>query len=103
MASVNKSAAIAAANSAEVQGALDVLAGRIAAAARAGAAGHGSLSADITVENVPGKRGVRDRLVVLDRPDGTYIEFGHVHNRNPDVWVPGLFVIRNAVAAVVGK
>lgn len=66
---------------------------KIAGKARSKAAGHGSLSGKVDVEVVG--RG-KDRLISLDDgPKTIAIEFGHVHNQNPNRWVPGLHIMRN--------
>lgn len=71
---------------------------KIAAKAREKASGHGSLSAKIEVETVG--RG-KDRLISLDDgPKTIAIEYGHVHNKNPTVWVPGLHIMRNTYLAL---
>lgn len=71
---------------------------KIAAKARQKAAGHGSLSGKIEVETAG--RG-KDRLITLDDgPKTIAIEYGHVHNRNPARWVPGLHIMRNTYLAL---
>lgn len=65
----------------------------IAGKARQKASGHGSLSGKVSVETVG--RG-KDRMIWLDDGGKTIaIEFGHVHNRNPNRWVKGLHIMRN--------
>ncbi|MCD7100452.1 DUF5403 family protein [Pseudoclavibacter sp. 13-3] len=99
---INKSAALQAARAAAVQKALQAKADQIAGAARTRAAGHGSLASRIGVAKAPGKKGVIDRLVTLDHVEAGNIEFGHFHNRNPETWVAGLHVMRNAAQDVTG-
>lgn len=95
MADVYKSAGIEAAKIAGMSSEMDSAAGRIAARARANAAGHGSLSSRIGVEKSRGPRGVVDREVVMEHPEAAFIEFGHVDRGGG--WVKGLRVMRDAV------
>ena len=75
-----------------VQRAVDDAAGSIARTAKALAAGHGGLAADISVERV----GPYDVDVVLDHEAAAAIEYGHEDKVFGSGWVPGLHIMRDA-------
>ena len=91
---------------------MDVVAGKLLAIAKGRAIKHrltGAYMAQLKIENVPGKKGVRDRLVVAGDKAAMSIEYGHtVRTGNddpskPDLkWVPGQFILTGAINAIEG-
>lgn len=74
----------------------------ILATAKALAASHtdtGAYSASLTVKSVPGRKGVRDRLVVANDKAAIHIEYGHlrVQENGKPVWVPGQYILTRAL------
>lgn len=72
----------------------------------------GAYISQLSVKNVPGKKGVRDRLVIAGDKAALSIEYGHSvrYNRNnptPNVpnfkWVPGQFILTGAINEMPGQ
>lgn len=101
MAEVYRGAGIEAAKQVGRLDALDQVASRIEAAAKARASGHGSLPGRISTKKVRGRGGVTDRMVELDHPEAENIEFGHLA-RDGKTWVPGLWIMRGAYEDIGG-
>lgn len=62
------------------------------------AAGHtdtGAYVSSLKVKTVPGRSGVRDRLVIADDPASTPIEFGHLTRSGR--WVEGQYILTRAL------
>lgn len=104
MAKVYKTAGILAAKMCGESSAMDDWAGTVLGAVKAQAAKHrdtGSYIRSLGVEEIPGKRGVTDRLVFSDDPAALSIEFGHFAGKGENrTWVPGKFIMINAVEDV---
>lgn len=91
---------------------MDVAAGKLMSIARSRAIKHrltGAYLAQLKIENVPGKKGVRDRLVVAGDKAAMSIEYGHSQrtgNNDPSksdfVWVPGQYILTGAINAIEG-
>lgn len=101
MARVYKTAGVEAAKQVGNSTGLDDVAAQLESAAKARAAGHGSLLSHISTERVRGRSGVTDRMVVLDHPEAENIEFGHLA-RDGKTWVPGLWIMFGAYTDVGG-
>lgn len=66
----------------------------------------------LSVKEVPGKKGVRDRMVIAGDIAAMSIEYGHAvrFNRGSDApknsynfkWVPGQYILTGAIAAIPG-
>lgn len=63
----------------------------------------------LSTKNVPGKKGVRDRLVIAGDKAAMSIEYGHSQLvKNPGgrgydfKWVPGQFILTKAIAQIPG-
>lgn len=92
---------------------MDQVAKKLYTLARARAESHrltGAYIASLGVENVPGKKGVRDRLVYADDKAAMSIEYGHSqrirnagHNDANFKWVPGQFILTGAIGAIRGN
>lgn len=86
-----------------VQAELDAAAAKVEANARALAASHvrtGHYSSSFTVENVPGKSGVRDRMVTNTDEAALAIEYGHMTRSShgkPGRYVPGQFILTRSI------
>lgn len=106
MARVYKGAHVVAAKIVGDSTALDKVAAEIIAAAHTEAARHrdtGSYARSLKIKKVG--RHVMDRLVYSDDPAALSIEYGHATRRSansegPPKWVPGQFILINAVGAV---
>jgi len=92
---------------------MDRVAKRLFNLARARAERH-RLSGDyirkLSVKNVPGKKGVRDRMVYAGDKAAMSIEYGHAvrvrkagHNEYNFRWVPGQYILTGAINAVPGS
>lgn len=58
----------------------------------------GHYASSLEVRSVPGKKGVRDRLVVANDPGALAIEYGHLEvGEDGASWVPGKFPLTRAV------
>lgn len=58
----------------------------------------GAYASSLEVRSVPGKKGVRDRLVVANDPGALAIEYGHLEaGEDGASWVPGKFPLTRAV------
>lgn len=73
----------------------------IMAAAKALASAHkdtGAYSASLQIKTVPGRKGVKDRLVLANDKAAVHIEYGHlqVPKSGKPVWVPGQFILTRA-------
>lgn len=69
----------------------------------------GNYLSKLHTKNVPGKKGVRDRLVVAGDIAAMSIEYGHAQRTNntdpnePDFrWVPGQYILTGAINAIPG-
>jgi hypothetical protein len=59
----------------------------------------------LSVKNVPGKKGVRDRVVAADDKAAYSIEWGHFSPRKGEpgaTWVPGQHILGGAVNELPG-
>jgi hypothetical protein len=63
----------------------------------------------LSVKNVPGKKGVRDRMVYAGDVAAISIEYGHAvrvkdagHNEYNFRWVPGQYILTGAIASIPG-
>lgn len=91
---------------------MDMVAEQLLRTARTRAAAHVDTTAYIRglrVRNVPGKKGVRDRLVEATDKASLSIEYGHAQRNNRAGrnqanfrWVPGQFILTGAINAVNG-
>lgn len=91
---------------------MDVAAHKLLALAKARAMKHrltGAYISQLKVENVAGKKGVRDRLVVAGDKAAMSIEYGHaVRTSNDDPskadfkWVPGQYILTGAINEIEG-
>lgn len=103
MAEVYKGAGTKIAKLPGVQPVLQSAAESIKAKAEANASVHhrtGEYSSAFEVKSVPGKNGVRDRLVENTHPASAIIEYGHFAEKmdgSLGEWVPGQFNLTRAV------
>jgi hypothetical protein len=102
MAEVFASAGIDVARIAGNSSEMDRVAADLARHAKTEAAKHskdGTFERSIEVVNVPGRRGVRDRLVTATDPLAAIKEFGHTITSDgaPIGYVPGQHSLRNAI------
>lgn len=91
---------------------MDIAANKLLMIARKRALKHrltGAYLAQLKVENVAGKKGVRDRLVVAGDKASMSIEYGHSYRTNNDdpskadfKWVPGQFILTGAINEIEG-
>lgn len=91
---------------------MDNVAHTLLALARFNAEQHrltGNYIANLHVKNVPGKKRVRDRLVIAGDKAAISIEYGHaVRVKDPEPnesnfkWVPGQFILTDAIAMIPG-
>lgn len=91
---------------------MDVVAHKLHMIARKRALKHrltGAYLSKLKVENVAGKKGVRDRLVVAGDKAAMSIEYGHAQRTNNDdpsksdfKWVPGQFILTGAINEIEG-
>lgn len=80
---------------------MDEVAGRLMAAAVRRAAAHrltGNYLGHLKVKNVPGKKGVRDRIVEATDVAAYSIEWGHYTQSG--TWVPGQHILGGAIRDV---
>lgn len=91
---------------------MDVVAKRLYNLAHARAFSHvltGNYISKLSIKNVPGKKGVRDRMVYAGDKAAMSIEYGHAvrnhgagHNESNFTWVPGQYILTGAIAAIPG-
>lgn len=91
---------------------MDVAANKLLSLARARALKHrltGAYLSQLKVQNVAGKKGVRDRLVIAGDKAAMSIEYGHTVRTNNDdpskadlKWVPGQFILTGAINEIEG-
>lgn len=91
---------------------MDVAAHKLLGIAKARAAKHrltGAYLAKLSVENVAGKKGVRDRLVVAGDKAAMSIEYGHAQRTGNDdpskadfKWIPGQYILTGAINEIEG-
>lgn len=94
---------------------MDDVADRLRRIAWTLASGHrltGEYMSKLSVKNVPGKKGVRDRMVIAGDKAAMSIEYGHAvrFNRGKDAprnsynfkWVPGQYILTGAINAIPG-
>lgn len=91
---------------------MDVAAGKLMAIVKKRAIKHrltGAYIAQLKVRNVPGKKGVRDRLVEAGDKAAMSIEYGHAqrtNNQDPSKadfkWVPGQYILTGAINEIDG-
>ena len=69
----------------------------------------GAYIASLGVANVPGKKGVRDRMVYAADKGAMSIEYGHAvrdgkagYNQYNFKWVPGQYILTGAIAEIQG-
>lgn len=68
----------------------------------------GAYISQLSVKNVPGKKGVRDRMVIAGDKAAMSIEYGHAvrfhgeKNAANFKWVPGQYILTGAIAAIPG-
>ena len=114
MATVNKNAGVVVARIVGRDPIMDQVAGKLLAKAVGRASRHvktGSYIRSLKIANVPGKKGVRDRLVYSDDPAALSIEYGHAQRRRGDhgrnsadfVFVPGQFILSGAIREMPGS
>jgi hypothetical protein len=70
----------------------------------------GNYIANLKIKNVPGKKGVRDRMVIAGDKAAMSIEYGHAvrqgkagHNESNFKWVPGQYILTGAIASIPGE
>lgn len=98
MAQVYKGAGTKIAKLPGVQPVLQAAAEELKAKAAALAAEHvetGAYASSLEVRTVPGKKGVKDRLVIADDPASAIIEFGHLTKKG--TWVEGQYILSRAL------
>lgn len=90
---------------------MDIVARKLYTIARARAEAHrltGAYISKMGVKNVPGKKGVRDRLVYAGDKAAMSIEYGHAvrieagHNGYNFKWVPGQYILTGAINGIPG-
>lgn len=94
---------------------MDDVANKLHALAMRRAVAHrltGAYISQLKVKNVPGKKGVRDRMVIAGDKAAMSIEYGHAvrYNRGDGAqknsynfkWVPGQFILTGAIGAIPG-
>ena len=69
----------------------------------------GAYISHLKIKNVPGKKGVRDRMVIAGDKAAMSIEYGHAIRRNKAgrneanfAWVPGQYILTGAINAIPG-
>jgi hypothetical protein len=95
---------------------MDRVAGKLYALALGKAQTHrltGDYISKLKVKNVPGKKGVRDRMVIAGDKAAMSIEYGHAvrFNRGKDAaknsynfkWVPGQYILTGAINSIPGS
>lgn len=113
MASVNRGIGGTVARMAGNHAEMDIVAHKVIALAKLNATPHIDTSAyfrQLSVKNVPGKKGVRDRLVIAGDKAAMSIEYGHSQLvKNPSTneldfrWIPGQFILTKAIAQIPGS
>lgn len=104
MAEVYKHVPVTVAKMAGNDGQMDITAHKAVTLARLLATQHirsGSYYDDLKVKNVPGKKGVRDRLIVAEDKAAISIEWGHF-NTWAKRHVKGQFILTKTIAAMPG-
>ena len=91
---------------------MDRVAKKLYTLARGRAEAHrltGAYISQLSVKNVPGKRGVRDRMVFAGDKAAMSIEYGHAvrqnhagRNESNFSWVPGQYILTGAINAIPG-
>lgn len=91
---------------------MDDVARKLLFAAKVRARRHrltGAYIAQLSAKNVPGKKGVRDRLVIAGDKAAMSIEYGHTArtgNTDPSKadlrWVPGQYILTGAINSLDG-
>lgn len=92
---------------------MDKVADRLHRIAFTLAVGHrltGNYLSKLSVKNVPGKKGVRDRMVIAGDKAAMSIEYGHAvrinkagYNEYNFKWVPGQYILTGAIRAIPGS
>ena len=87
---------------------MDRVANQLMAIVRRRAEQHrltGDYISALSVENVPGKKGVRDRLIVAADKAAWSIEWGHTVTRKDGTsyWLPGQHILGGAIAQLPGS
>lgn len=95
---------------------MDDVANKLYRLALGRAQGHrltGNYIEKLKVKEVPGKKGVRDRMVIAGDMAAMSIEYGHAvrFNRGSDAprnsynfkWVPGQYILTGAINAIPGQ
>jgi len=68
----------------------------------------GNYLSKLSIKNVPGKKGVRDRMVYAGDVAAISIEYGHAvrveggKNQYNFKWVPGQYILTGAIASIPG-
>lgn len=93
-------------------GEMDRVAKKLYTIARARAEAHrltGAYISKLGVKNVPGKKGVRDRIVYAHDKAAMSIEYGHAvrlnhagRNEANFAWVPGQYILTGAINGIPG-
>ncbi len=90
---------------------MDRVAKKLYTIARARAESHrltGAYIGKLTIRNVPGKKGVRDRMVYAGDKAAMSIEYGHAvrvdsgKNGANFAWVPGQYILTGAINGIQG-
>ena len=90
---------------------MDRVANRLYRIAFTLASGHrltGNYMSKLSVKEVPGKKGVRDRMVIAGDIAAMSIEYGHSVRINAEgnganfKWVPGQYILTGAINAIPG-
>lgn len=112
MATVYKNVPVMVARMAGLHPEMDLVANKLLGLAKARAIRHyltGSYLSKLSVKNVPGKKGVRDRMVYAGDKAAMSIEYGHAvrvkdagHNDYNFRWVPGQYILTGAIQAIPG-
>jgi len=91
---------------------MDRVAKKLYTIARGRAEAHrltGAYIGRLSIKNVPGKKGVRDRMIYAGDKAAMSIEYGHAvrvgdagHNEANFRWVPGQYILTGAINAIPG-
>lgn len=86
---------------------MDETAAKVMAIVKARAIAHrltGDYMSKLSIENVPGKKGVRDRMIFAGDKAAYSIEWGHtvVRRDGTAYWLPGQHILGGAVAETPG-
>lgn len=86
---------------------MDEVAAKVLAIVQARAIRHrltGDYMSKLSVKNVPGKKGVRDRMIFAGDKAAYSIEWGHTVTRRDGTsyWLPGQHILGGAIAEVPG-